>query len=37
MKIERKIGGVKLADKMKKGLTTKFLKDVRELKKSRVH
>ena len=31
----RKISGVELADKMKKGITIKFLRDLKELKKSR--
>ena len=32
---KKRIGGVELADRMKKGLTTRFLQEARKLKKSR--
>ena len=35
MKARRKISGVELADRMKKGITTKFLEEAKKLEKSR--
>jgi len=32
---EKKISGIKLADRMKKGVTMKFLEEAKKLKKSR--
>lgn len=36
-KVPKNVDPVKLADKMKRGMTTKFLKDIEELKKSKSH